>query len=147
MIRLITFLFPLLVITTPTFSQTEITWKTLSNVRYTDKYYEEEGDYFLFPHFGPNVKALEGKNVYLKGYILAIDPEEDYYLLSSNPYASCFFCGNGGPETIVELILKKGQRKFKMDQLVTIMGVLRLNDDNIYQCNYIFEEAELFEPN
>lgn len=128
-------------------AQTKITWKTLSDVSFEEKYYEEEGGYFLFPTFGEQLKELEGKEVYLKGYILAIDPEVGYYLLSSNPYASCFFCGNAGPETVVELIYESRQSELKMDQLITIKGKLKLNNKNIYQCNYIFENPEVFKHN
>lgn len=127
------------------FAQQEIDWQTLSDVTFTDEYNESEGGYYLFPNFGDKVKALEGQEVILKGFILAIDPETGYYLLSSNPYASCFFCGNAGPETVVELEFKPIPKRIKMDQFTRIKGRLKLNDSNIYQCNYIFEEAEIFE--
>lgn len=125
-------------------AQTEISWRTLADVNYTDKYFEEEKGYYLFPTFGESVKALEGEEVILEGYILALDPEENYYLLSMNPYASCFFCGNAGPETVVELEFKKAEQRFKMDQRVTLKGTLKLNKDNIYQCNYILEKAVVY---
>ncbi|MEM7109295.1 MAG: DUF3299 domain-containing protein, partial [Bacteroidota bacterium] len=63
---------------------------------------------------------------------------------SRYPYASCFFCGSGGPESIVELQLKPDHPKFKMDQRVTITGTLVLNYDDIYQCNYIMTDAEIY---
>ena len=125
-------------------SQTEITWKTLTNVSFTDKYSEEVDAYFYYPHFGESVKALEGKDVYLKGFMLVLEPREGVYILSRNPFASCFFCGNSGPESIVQLKLKPRHPKFKMDQVVTIKGKLRLNQGDIYLCNYIMEEAEVY---
>ena len=131
---------------TPGMSQTEITWKTLADVRFSDKYSEEEEAYYYYPHFGPSVTALQGKEVFLKGYILTIDPKEGIYILSRNPFAACFFCGNAGPESIVELKLKPGHSKFKMDQIVTMKGRLKLNRDDIYQCNYILESAESYKP-
>lgn len=140
--------FTLLLVTTSIYvkSQKEISWKTLSDVNFVDKYFELEGGYYLHPKFGESVKALEGTEVYLKGYILALDPETGYYLLSSNPYSSCFFCGGAGPETVVELEFRYIPKRLEMDQVVTIRGKLKLNSDNIYQCNYIFEEADLYEP-
>jgi len=140
--KLITVL--LFLISTPGLSQTEITWRTLADVRFTDKWSDEVEAHFYYPHFGPSVTALEGKEVFIKGFMLPIDPDEDIYILSQNPFASCFFCGSAGPESIIELKLKKNHPKFKMDQLVTIKGRLKLNQDDIYQCNYILEEAEIY---
>ncbi|MEM9025076.1 MAG: DUF3299 domain-containing protein [Bacteroidota bacterium] len=145
--RLLLALVSLIVIGTPAMAQTKITWKTLEDVRFTEKYSNEVEAYYYYPHFGPSVKALEGKELYLKGYMLALDPEAGFYLLSRYPMASCFFCGSGGPETIVQLNLQPGHRKFKMDQVVTMKGTLKLNKQDIHQCNYIFEDAVLFKPN
>lgn len=127
------------------FAQTEINWQTLKDVTFTDKYSEEVEEYFYYPHFGDKIKALAGKKVYIRGYVLVLDAQTDFYILSSNPYASCFFCGSGGPESIVELKLKPGHRKFRMDEVVTFVGKLVLNRDDIYQCNYILDKAEVFE--
>ena len=125
-------------------SQTEITWKTLDDVTFTDKYSEEAQGYYYYPNFGSTVKALEGKQVFLTGYLLVIDPSKDAYILSRNPYVSCFFCGGGGPESIVELKLRPNHPQFKMDQRVTILGTLELNYDDIYQCNYILQDAQVY---
>ena len=133
-----------LLVTTVAKSQTEITWYTLDDVTFSDKYSEEAQGYYYYPHFGSSVKDLEGKQVFLKGYMLVIDPSKSIYILSRYPYASCFFCGSGGPESIVELLLKPDQPKFKMDQIVTILGTLKLNYDDIYQCNYILEDARVY---
>tara|TARA_Y100000782_G_C10185904_1_gene266516 strand:- start:680 stop:1117 length:438 start_codon:yes stop_codon:yes gene_type:complete len=126
-------------------SQKEITWKALQDVRFTDKFSEEEQAYYYYPDFGFSVKALEGREVYIKGYMLVIDPKQGVYILSRNPNTACFFCGNGGPESIVELELKPDHPKFKMDQVVTIKGRLVLNQDDLYKCCYILEDAEVYE--
>ena len=126
------------------FGQIEITWKTLEDVEFTDTYLEELDAYYYYPYFGPNVSALEGQEVILRGFVLAIDPVERYYILSKGPYASCFFCGGAGPETIVELELKSDKDYFLMDELVTMKGILKLNADDIYKCNYILEKAEVY---
>ena len=96
-----------------------------------------------YPYFGQSVKNLSGVEVSLTGYILALDPDEGYYILSKGPFASCFFCGDGGPETIVELELKNKNQYFMMDEIATIKGVLKLNADDIYQCVYILQNAEV----
>ena len=135
------FIFFLLVVPIFGFSQIEITWQDLEDVEFSDMYIDSIGEYVLYPHFGFNVRELDGKQVALSGYILAIDPEKQYYVLSKGPFASCFFCGAGGPETIVELSLKSDKDSFFMDEFATIRGVLTLNADDIYRCVYILEDA------
>jgi hypothetical protein len=135
------FIFFLLVVPIFGFSQIEITWQDLEDVEFSDMYIDSIGEYVLYPHFGSNVRELDGKQVALSGYILAIDPEKQYYVLSKGPFASCFFCGAGGPETIVELSLKSDKDSFFMDEFATIRGVLTLNADDIYRCVYILEDA------
>ncbi len=134
-------LFLALMLNQKSFAQTEITWTDLNDVVFTDKYSKEVEAYFFFPTFGQDIKDLEGSEVIIRGYILPIDPESNYYILSKNPFSSCFFCGAAGPETIIELKLADKSTKFKMDQVAKMKGILRLNDSDIYQCNYILDKA------
>ena len=100
------FVIVFLLISKVVFSQTDISWETLSDVEFSEIYLKEEDAYVLYPHFGLSIMELAGEEVLLSGYILAIDPTERYFVLSQNPFAACFFCGSGGPETVVELKLK-----------------------------------------
>lgn len=125
------------------FSQIEISWQDLEDVEFSDMYIDEVDEYVLYPYFGASVRELEGKEIILSGYILALNPDEGYYILSKGPFASCFFCGGGGPETVVELNLKSDKNHFMMDEFVTMKGVMKLNSDDIYHCNYIFQYAEI----
>ncbi len=130
--------------TTLVYSQTKINWDTLSDVKFTDKYSKEVQAYYYFPTFGTSVLALNKKEVIIKGYVLEIDRGKDVYILSANPFSSCFFCGAAGPESIVELKLGKDHPRFKMDEVVTFKGTLKLNAVDIYQCNYILENATVY---
>jgi len=140
MLRL-TFILALIFMQTQAIAQTLITWETLNDVEFTREYLDEVEAYFFYPHFGSTVRALEGQEVVLNGYMLPVDPDEGFYVLSANPFAACFFCGAAGPESIVELILKPGHPDFEMDQIVSMKGILRLNQDDLDHCNYILEEA------
>lgn len=121
----------------------EITWDDLSDVTFEEQWVEELEVNFLYPTFGEGVRQLEGQEITLKGFLLVMDREEGYYILSKNPFASCFFCGAAGPETIVELNMAKGEEdELVNDEMITIRGTLRLNSDDIYHCNYIFDDAE-----
>ena len=135
-------LFILLFVSKVSFSQNEITWDDLADVEFEEIYSEEDG-YILYPHFGFSVRELAGKQVFIRGHILTIDPSEGYFILSKGPILSCFFCGAGGPETVVELNLKSKNNNFVMDEVVTMKGILRLNSDDIYKCNYILDYAEV----
>ena len=137
-------IFIILLISKISFSQKEINWTNLEDVEFSERYVEEVDEYVLFPSFGFDVQELDGKEVILSGYILAIDPEIGYYVLSKGPFASCFFCGAAGPETIVELSLKSKDKSFMMDEFATFKGYLKLNSDDIYRCVYIIEFAEVY---
>ncbi len=114
----------------------------LSDVFFNEKFVEAEGVTYLYPEFGTSVKRLDGQEVIITGYMFPMDPKRNFYIISANTFASCFFCGKAGPETIVQLKLKKGHRKYVMDERVTMKGTLKLNDSDYEQCNYILLEAE-----
>ncbi|WP_405566996.1 hypothetical protein [Polaribacter sp. Asnod6-C07] len=122
------------------YSQQEISWKLLSKVTFTDKYFAEFDDYFMYPTFLGAVKALEGKQVTIKGYFLDIIQEDNTFILSKGPMASCYFCGQSGPETAVE-IHYTNPKNFKTDDLVTITGTLKLNRDDVNHFNYILTDC------
>lgn len=126
------------------YSQTVIDWSTLSDISFSDVYMDEVDEYFLYPHFGPSVRELEGKEIIIRGFVLAIDPTDNYYILSKGPFSSCFFCGVGGPETVIELDMKSKNKVFIMDEVVTMRGILKLNADDIYHCNYILKDATVY---
>ena len=122
-------------------AQKRISWDDLAKVTFDEKYFSEFDEYFLYPNFSVSVKALRHQKVTISGYFLDVDPENNLYILSKAPMASCFFCGVGGPETAIELQFKT-EPKFKMDDIVKITGTLELNRDDIYHFNYILKECE-----
>ncbi len=121
-------------------AQEKITWDDLTDVVFKESYVKSVDAYYLFPEFGKGVKKYEGKEIIISGYMLVLDPTGDFYVLSKGPFASCFFCGAAGPETIIEVQFKdKKHRRFKMDDRVTLRGKFKLNKDDIEHCNYILE--------
>lgn len=123
------------------FSQTEIDWLKLRDVYYKSEYREDVDGYFQTPYFGETVELLDNKEVVITGYMLTLAPDEGIYVLSQNPYAVCFFCGYGGPESAIELRLKPGHDSFFMDELVTVVGILRLNRLDVSSGVYIMDNA------
>jgi hypothetical protein len=124
-------------------AQKKITWDDLTDVEFKEEYVKKVDAYYLFPNFGPKVRDLDGKELIISGYMLVLDATGEFYVLSKGPFASCFFCGMAGPETIIEVQFKnKNHRRFKMDDRVTIKGRFKLNKNDIEHCNYIIEAAE-----
>ncbi|GAB2777118.1 hypothetical protein GCM10027275_20120 [Rhabdobacter roseus] len=121
-----------------------ITWKDLTDVRFKKKWNDDIGMYFLYPTFGPAVKNLEGKKVILRGYMIPMTADGEMLVISQQPMAMCFFCGGSGPESIAQVKLSKPHR-FKVDQVATIQGTLRLNATNIDELNYILDQASVLQ--
>ncbi len=127
------------------FSQNIITWELLKNVDFDEIWSEEFQAYYMVPKFSESVKEMNGKEVQIRGFIIPVDIVQDYYVLSANPYSSCFFCGQAGPESVMEIQMIKKYEGLRMDQVITYKGTLKLNVDDIYQLNYILEDAEIIE--
>ena len=126
-------------------AQNIITWELLKNVEFDEIWSEEFQAYYMVPKFSNAVKAMDGKEVQIRGFIIPVDIVQDYYVLSANPYSSCFFCGQAGPESVMEIQMAKKYEGLRMDQVITFKGKLILNADDIYQLNYILEDAEIIE--
>lgn len=110
--------------------QTLVTWDDLSagiswGLPTSDAFFPG----FQKATFSDSLLALEGKKITLVGYLLVLDGKQSVFLLSKNPMASCFFCGNGGPETVVDLRFSK-KPSFAMDELLSVEGTLYLNRNN-----------------
>jgi hypothetical protein len=120
-----------------------VTWRTLEDVGFDKKWNKAEGMFILIPNFGPKVAPLKDKQIQITGYMIPIDIETNYYVLSSNPYASCFFCGGAGPESVMSIKFKGKNKRFDTDDRVTLVGRLDLNKDNLEELNYILQEAVL----
>ena len=127
------------------YSQNIITWELLKNVEFDEIWSEEFQAYYMVPKFSSSVKAMDNKEVQIRGFIIPVDIVQDYYVLSANPYSSCFFCGQAGPESVMEVQMVKKYEGLRMDQVITFKGKLKLNVDDIYQLNYILEDAEIME--
>lgn len=118
----------------------EISWISLTDATFIPQN-QEYGSNSYRPFFGPTLKELDGQEVQIKGFVLSLDPNNDYYVLSRNPMASCFFCGSGGPESVLELQLKRTKKTLSMDDVATVKGIFTLNADDPNHCFYILKKA------
>ncbi|MGB3588609.1 MAG: hypothetical protein WBA23_18825 [Tunicatimonas sp.] len=119
-------------------------WKALAAVTY--KITEDEYGELYVPEFSEKARELEGKVVTVPGYIIPFEGlfKPEHVIVSSLPIASCFFCGSGGPETVMEVFLKNPVDY--TEAMVAFRGKLKLNDENYEELMYILEDAELVGP-
>jgi hypothetical protein len=126
------------------YSQGMETWNVFAKTRFEPKYEEKVGEYLFYPSFTDEVKKLEGKVITLEGFYVPFAPEgDDYIILSKYPMSQCFFCGGGGPESVAEVNFAKDPGGFKVDDLITVRGKLKLNSDDLDHINFILTDAVL----
>ena len=116
-------------------------WRTLEEIDY-EITQDEWGDLYL-PVFSERIQALKGKTVEVAGFIIPFEEvlKPEYLILSALPVSACFFCGSGGPETVMEVRLKPGQRVKYTTKKIRIRGTLVLNKDNLDRLMYQLKDA------
>ncbi len=120
-------------------------WKTLAKITYKKKYDELMGFKIDIPVFSDQIKALEGKEVTVKGYIIPVEGYKSHkeFIFSAFPYNMCFFCGGAGPETVMEVLATEGV-EYTAEQVV-LKGKLSLNDEDINHLMYLLTDAVIVE--
>ena len=146
MVRIIVFFFLIGLSLPEMYAQQPLTdniWKTLSKISYKKEYDELMGFKIDKPVFGESVKALEGKEITIKGYIIPVEGYKSHkeFIFSAFPYSMCFFCGGAGPETVMEVEATEGI-KYSADAII-IMGIMKLNDKDINRLMYKLVNAKL----
>lgn len=143
--RIYLFLFCALPFTQVAVDPIELDWAVLADVKFQKKLVREYNSVYLIPKFGKQPKALAGQEVTLSGYLIPLSADFTQMVLSKSPYASCFFCGQSGPETVVELKLDpKGKiRRFRMDDYVQVRGIFDLNIDDVRSLPYRLTHAQI----
>jgi hypothetical protein len=118
-----------------------IVWPKLYDIRF-EKAKDKLGEYEK-PIFSQAAKSLEGKVVSLPGYMVPFENggvKGKKFILTSLPLNACFFCGVGGPESVIEINLK--EEITYTESPVEIKGILRLNDKDPDRMIYRIEQAE-----
>lgn len=130
-------------ISVSSFAQNENMWKTLSKVEIEKKFDETLNFEVDFPTFSEEVQQLDGQTIELQGWMIPLEElqGETYFVLSSLPFANCFFCGGAGPETVAEVFSKE---KIKYtEKRITVRGKLKINADDPMKLMYILQQAEI----
>jgi len=120
-------------------------WVLFAQVEFEPQYFESEETYFMVPKFSNELKRKEGTVVELRGYYIPFDLPSNSLIISRGPYASCFFCGGAGPESVAEVIFKTKIPKLKLDQRIKVRGKLRLNKSDVNHMSFQLVDAEFVE--
>lgn len=115
-----------------------LSWKLLGEIKFLKKQDKVYGE-VMYPVINTKLKQTQKKRIVMSGFIVPIDNKS--YALSKNVFASCFFCGKSGPETIMGIKFRGGNPKLKTDQYVTLEGTFRYNDSNVDDWIYHIEDA------
>lgn len=118
-----------------------LTWEMLFKVVLIEKYSKKYKMKVNVPDFDPSLLKLDKKEVFVTGFVIPTGIGSNTFTLSQNPYASCFFCGNGGVETVMTIKYKGKAPRYKTDDYITLKGTLELNSTNIEEFIYILNNA------
>lgn len=122
-----------------------LVWPKLYDIKYITASADFDG--LDKPIFSDAAKTLNGKEVTVPGYLVPFENgalKSNRFMLSSLPINACFFCGGGGPETVIEIFSIK--QVAYTDKPVEIKGKLFLNDRDPSQMVYILTSAEFLGP-
>ena len=72
------------------------------------------------------VELLDQQEITIQGFMIPLDATGTEYALSAYPMNQCFFCGEAGPASIMELEMQKPKR-YKLDAYRTFTGRLVLS--------------------
>ena len=100
-----------------------VSWKTFAQVELV-----KQKDRYV-PQFSSNVTALDKKEVKVQGFMMPLEmgDKQTHFVLSAMP-TSCAFCLPGGPESLVEVKMKKPV-KYTFDPLIITGKLAVLKDD------------------
>jgi uncharacterized protein len=105
-----------------------VSWKTLTQVQTT----QQSGK--VTPQFAASVEALNTKDIKIQGFMMPLEAGErqKHFILSSWP-PTCSFCMPGGPESVVEVRMKRPV-KYTLEPLVLSgrFAVLKSDPTGLY---------------
>lgn len=108
------------------------TWATLGMVSTTTSFDAEYGMEIKKVKVSQVVKAFEGKEIEVDGYIIPLKGklDQNHFMLSKYTNNMCFFCGKAGPETAMQVFLANGKKAAYSDDKIKVKGILRINEND-----------------
>ena len=122
-----------------------VDWKVFGTTTETEAHARTEDGYdnqYSKPNFQPEVKALDGKEIIVKGYMFPLDGTEEQKLFLFGPFPlTCPFQYHVGPPLVIEVHADNHPVKFDYEPVV-ITGTLEVvPDDPEYSVFYRLKDA------
>ncbi len=117
-------------------------WSTRALLEFEQKdelgYFDSEGNIL------PLIEVFENKEIVVKGYVIPLSGKkaQSHFMFSVYPYASCFFCGKAGPETIMEVFVKEGDEISFSEKKMSIKGTFYFTSRNSNEVMFTIKNAE-----
>ena len=121
-------------------------WKVFGKTKEVEAQSKTEDGYDNFyskPEFPPEVKALDGKEIIVKGYMFPLDQTDEQKEFLFGPFPlSCPYQYHVGPSLVIEVHADNHPVEFDYEP-VTIKGTLELvSDDPEYSTFYRLTDAK-----
>lgn len=120
-------------------------WSTLALLEFEQKddlgNFDEEGNII------PLIKAFEGKEIIVKGYVIPLSGKkaQSHFMFSAYPYEACFFCGKAGPETVMEVFVKDDKKIEFSEKKISVKGTFHFTSRNPNDVMFTLKNAEIAE--
>jgi hypothetical protein len=128
-------------------------WADLLQLKFSINFDKEADDVVFKPKFTSKIKSYENKYIEVEGFIIPYeiaanalgDMSDDgqQFMFSAFPLASCFFCGEAGAESVMEVSPKNPISYTK--EKIKIRGKLELNEADYLKLPYLLKEVEIIE--
>jgi len=119
----------------------ELTWDMLFKVILVEKYSSKHKMKINVPEFDYSLQQLNRKEVIIYGYVIPTTIDGNSFVLSKTPFSSCYFCGNGGVETVMTVKYKGKAPRYKIDDYIALKGTFELNSTDINELIYVLNNA------
>lgn len=95
--------------------------------------------------YTPEVKAMEGKQLTISGFVLPLESTETFsHFLLSKRTPTCFFCPPGAPNEVVEVFVRK---PIAWDEgMIAVTGAFGFTSNPELGLFFQIKEAEIVKP-
>lgn len=123
------------------------TWGQLSLIRFELNEDPYGGLDYKPGKFTEMIQALDGTEIELPGFIVPLEgkKKQKHLFFSLYPFANCFFCGNAGPETVIEVQMDGDTYLEYTDEQIKLRGIFRFVPGDMESVMFKLEQAKLVE--